>query len=786
MPIRVIIVVLLLPMLALATERRDEYYRRALAGTEQFIQRFNQPETAGDFTIYTLFDNIALLLSANVDLPKEQRPSLEPVLLMLRTAEEMQDKNPDSRTFGNFRWYWSSPGVTDPNAVEFAAARMLSIYLDTPDPLTEETRSILSQMLQRSASACLIRKVRPDYTNIALYNAIHLILLGQILERPSVMHEGKRRLQNIVISIWDHGIFEYNSPAYYFIDVDALQLGFRHSSDTQTRQMIHALLDLFWADLSLHWYKGGLRLAGAQSRTYNFLFGTSVPMTRILSFADLAPYDHQARYNAVLNSFRALYQPPPNIVQHNGQYPRWSTRNWGSDPGQWAATYICDDIALGTAGTKYDSQQNMVQTVDMPDEIAGSSQPRCYFIADGRKDPYGTESLPIGSAGQQKALHLDHLWFGTQRTVDSLGMALYPLEALADPQVKNVQSHFVVRKPESIWIENKPITLSPHQPVCVGSKPVIFRYKTCAFGVRAVWTRHLNGQPAEVFLLDDGNKHGVYRLTIDHGTPSAWEMTDGGRHTGAKDLGGKPVLPGAAFWLRIASHLESEEQFSDWRHQFTTANINRLNVRCNDVDIEIAGQEGIVSVKRNDSIFTTEPAAPMGILTLDGKDLGRHILEKIPEVARFAQRCKETKPIVVEPSGTYWESETGYSFFDDWIESDPAASDGFAARINNEVSWQLQVEQPGEYTLWGRVQTFDSQHDSFYAESAKQLPDGSFMHRSMSADWNLGVRADWTWVRLPIPICLEKGIWQLTLKPREYEGRIDQLFLTIDPATCPP
>jgi len=769
---------------ASAEDRLAEYYLRAVPTAEQFVRRFDKTAPVDDFAVYTLFDNIAILVSANVDLPAEQRPSLEPVTRLLQVAEEMQDRNPSSRTFGNFRWYWRTANVTDPNAVEFAVARMLSIYLDTPDPLSDEARNMLTQLLEYSVNACLKRRINPDYTNIALYNAMHLILLGQIVDRPDVTQEGKRRLRNIVAHIWNHGIFEYNSPAYYFIDVDALQLGFRHVSDAQTKQTIHTLLELFWTDLSLHWYKPGFRLAGAQSRTYNYLYGTNDHMFRFFAFAGMAPYDQDAKYHAVLNSLRALYQPPPEIVKLNDLYPRGIARNWGRDQGQWAVTYMLDDIVLGTAGAKYNARQNMVQTVDMPDWETAEDladipvcletwqfKPRSYFIADGREDPYGTKLYPTGRAEQQKPLHLDALWFGSQRTVDSLGIALYPPEAIADPVVVNVQSHFVVRKPESIWINDQQVALSPNQPVNVGNLPVVFRYRNCAFGIRAVWTRHQNGQPAEVFLVDDGNEQGVYRLTVEHGVPPLESADD--------------CIAGTAFWVRIGSRLESESQFSTWRQQYISSAVNRLDVRHNDIDIEVAGQDGIVAVKWADSVVTTEPAAPTGILTLNGQDLGRSILKKIPEVVRFVKQRNDAIPIVVNSSGTYWEVEGGYSFFDDWIEPDELASGGVAARINQDVSWQLQVEQSGEYFLWGRVQTRDTEHDSFRVETAKRLPDGSFMRRSMNVDWNLGVRAHWTWVCLPVPIRLEKGVWQLTLKPREYEGRIDRLFLSVDPAVKP-
>ena len=787
---RILLVLLSLSLAVAAEDRLAEYYQRAVPSAERFCRRFDQEEPTDDFTIFTLFDNIAILVSANADLPEGERPSLETVTKLLRIAETMQDRNLESRTFGNFRWYWSSTGVTDPNAAEFAVARMLSVLLDTPSggegpPISDEARDILEQLLEYSVTPCLNRRIRPDYTNIALYNATHLILLGQVLDSPEVSEEGKRRLQNIVAAIWEHGIFEYNSPSYYFINVDALQLAYRHVKNEQVRQMIHALLELFWTDLSLHWFSPGLRLAGAQSRMYNYLYGTNDHMFRLFAFAGLGPYDHNARYHAMLNSFRAQYQPPKEIVALNAQYPRWTTRNWGQNQGQWATMYMFEDIALGTAGAKYDTQQNMVQVIDMPDPIAGTPtrfKPRSYFIADGREDPYGTKLSPTGSGGQQKALHLDALWFGAQRTVDSLGIALYPPEAIKDPTVINVQSHFVVRKPESIWVGDESITLSPHQPCNVGNQPVVFRYETCAFGVRAVWARQQNGQPAEVFLVDDENEHEVYRLTVRH--HKIFSQKSGDREEANPFCANDP-LAGTAFWIRIGSHIETDDQFTTWRQQFMSATVNRLIVNNNDIDIEVAGQDGIVAVQWVDSVVTTEPAAPLGILTFDGRDLGRPILERIPEVAQFAKQLNEVVPIIVEPSGTYWDVETGYSFSADWLEPDASASGGLAARINDDVSWKLQIEQPEEYYLWGRVKTIDDQHDSFFVETARQLPDSSFMRRSFQANWQLGTRTIWTWVRLPMPILLEEGVWQLTLKPREYDGQIDQFFLTSDPGKLP-
>ena len=226
---RVLFAILFISPITLAEDRLAEYYHRAIPAVERFLRTLDETgHPTSDFTIFTIFNNIAILVSANADLPEEERPGMESAMKLLRLAVTMQDRNPDSRTFGNFRWNWSRTGVTDPNAAEFAVARMLSITLDTPEPLTEEARSLLFELLEYAVNPCLRRRIPPDYTNIAFYNATHLILLGQVLDRPEVSEEGKRRLLNIVAHIWNHGVFEYNSPAYYFINVDSLQLAYRH------------------------------------------------------------------------------------------------------------------------------------------------------------------------------------------------------------------------------------------------------------------------------------------------------------------------------------------------------------------------------------------------------------------------------------------------------------------------------------------------------------------------------------------------------------------------------
>lgn len=775
------------------SKRLENYYTRAIPATENFIKRLiknGNVEPWANLGVRSLIDQCYLLASANVDLPEEKRPSLESTIPLLKLAEEMQDRNPESRTFGNFRWYWRTPEVTDQNAVEFVASHAIPVWFEAREKLPPEARLILARILRRSVDGCLKHRVRSDYTNIAIYNFVHLIILGQIFDRPDAVLEGERRLQLFLLNVWDHGIFEYNSPTYYTVDVDALQLGLRYIKSSSTKRSIQKLLDLFWTDLALNWYQPSFRHAGAQSRTYNYLYGVA-GTTRLFDFAGLAPTDNSTKNPDYLNSLHASYQPDKKILKHNQQYPRLVARRWGAKPEQWATSYILNDIALGSAGAAYKrARQNMVLTVDLADfdefpQTPPKFQPRNYFIADGREDPYGTNRYPTSSAGHEKALHAEAFWFSAQRTTDALGIVVYTPETLNDPVLTNVQSHFVFRKPETIFLNNNSVELSA-EPVEVGEKPVVFRYGNKAFGIRVLWTRDKDGQAPKAFLVNDGNKHGVYRLTIDHWAKNV-----------PVSYNGLTAPPGAAFWVRIGSQLDTAEKFNAWCRNFAEAAVEKLDIQNDNIAIRIAGTDGVVSATGTELAtpmvqIVTEPAGPNGILTLNGNDLGRPILEQVPMVADFVKRKQELKPITLDSTGTYWEAENGFCFLNFLTESNSEASGEKAVRVNGEVFWLLDVKQAGDYYLWAHVSAIDPEHDSFMINWTKQVHDGLQLSDETGGAWHIGSGQDWRWVPLKlenekpiVPLKLEPGIWRITLRPREPDGLVDRFFFTTDPNAKP-
>ena len=764
-------------------DRQAEYFARAIPSAEGFVKRLTQEGPWPNLGVRSLMDNAYILAFA--DRWKADSAPLDQTIPLLKLTEEMQDQDPESRTFGNLRWYWRTPEVTDRNAVEFVTAHALPIWLDARNRLPPESKEILERILRRSVDGCMKHGVSPDYTNIAIKNAVNLILLGENFDRPDAAQLGKERLQSILACFWDHGVYEFVSPTYYAPDIDMLQLGYRYVKCEPTKEVFRTMLEFFWTDLAMNWYKPSFRMSGAQSRTYNFLYGAE-GSSRFLEFVGLAPRNSRANAVGYLSSFNAQYTPPKEILALTERYPRRILQRWGAGSTQWRTTFVLDDIALGTSGAAYGRvKQNMILTVDLADyaDVPADSVallPRNYFISDGREDPYGINRYSTSTAGHMKALHMDQMWIGAQRDGDAIGVAMYPDWSLNENVMTNVQTHFVFRKPDAIYLNGQKIDIAKNVAQPIGAEAVVFRYGSRTIGIRVPWTRGKDGQSPIPYLIDDGNDRGVYRLTVDH-WPRATPIS-------TKDLGD---APGIALWVRIGSHLDTTAKFDAWSKSFREAQVEKLDVNKDDISFHVAGVDGSVKVDGRNlagprSVVSVEPGGPDGILLLDGKDLGRPILESIPFVAEFAQKMKNLKPVPVSTSGAEWEAEDGVCLLLHLAEDDDMASGGKAVRINAESYWALDVKEPGTYYLWARVVALDPEHDSFRIEWTSQ--DG----KRFGGDWHLGQGPTWRWIPLKLnneravaPLELTPGPWRLTLRPREMDGRVDKLVLTTDPAAIP-
>ena len=128
--------------------------------------------------------------------------------VLFDVAAEMQDRDPKSRSYGNYRWYYRDGYVMDWNAVDFCMQTGSIMARNHRGKMTPGQRTKFEKLLELSIQGCLNHRVRPSYTNIALMNAANLILLGEACSRPDAFEEGVKRLDAFGLNTALFGVCE--------------------------------------------------------------------------------------------------------------------------------------------------------------------------------------------------------------------------------------------------------------------------------------------------------------------------------------------------------------------------------------------------------------------------------------------------------------------------------------------------------------------------------------------------------------------------------------------------
>ncbi len=696
--------------------------------------------------------------------------SRERLAPLFEAGAQMQDRDPASRDYGNFRWYWRETAVDDRNAVEFCMQAATLIWLRHRDRLPPDARAVLARTLELAAEGCRRHRVSPSYTNIALMNAANLVLLGEGLGQDAVAAEGYRRLDGVCAAIATEGIHEYGSPTYYGVDLDDLVLLEAFCQRETGRAQAQALLALFWSDVALNYWQPSQRLAGTHSRDYDYLRGFGALDTHLWYQGWL---DGPSRGGAaVLFPLLGRWRPGADILaRRDAPFPRTLRQSWGGNPHQVRMHAMHAGVTLSTSGEGYGAM-DLPLTVDLPGD---RTYPRGYFIPDGRHDPYG--QVKIQEKAHRKTLHLRPFWCGTQCGDDALGLVLYRA-ADVPAGTQTLESHFVLpRDVDGFWIGGRPVVPDAAGSALPPGRALVLRRGRAVVGLRVPWARAVDGTAAAVTLVDDGNRHGVVRLTVTH-------------HVAA---GARPVsaLPGAAFWVRVGDGVADDAAAVRWGEAFAAA---EARVQAAPDSLAIGGSGGAGSIALAVQLpacavtRVEPPRGPAAVLEVNGVDLGRRLLQHLPCLRTLTPQppLAALTPVAVTTQAL-WEAEAGSLCGAMQTAPDGAAAGermvwtpgeaGSGGGPRGTVAWVLDCERAGDYRLWGRVRAATPENDSFVA----RLTDMAGA-QLWACDWHIGSGPGWRWVpldRQPRPWPAGRSV--LELRTREAGAAIDRLLLTTNP-----
>ncbi len=733
-----------------------------------------------NMTSRELFTYALLLCEARINLDRLDR--------LFEVAARMQDRDPESRGYGNFRWNWRDGAVLDFNACDFCMENAAVIWIKHRELLTDKQRKDLRELIDYAIKGCLRHRVSSGYTNIAIMNAQNLILMGEMLGRDDVLAEGRKRLDDFCAYTAVNGIHEYCSPTYASVDLACLHRLHTYCVTPAVREQCEALLKVFWLDAIANCFAPSFRLGGAHSRDYDYLCGCGGVEAWLAAAGCFASPNPNA--TPPLLWLQSSWRPPADWLRDLQVVPRVMTQVWGPSGSEYRVMWAGRHVALSIAGKTYHNMD-----APMVVNFAGpQTMPRGYFIADGRRDPYGKKVIPEGTGPHRKTLHLMPHWHAVQDGQDALGLALHRREDSRDHPT--LESHFVLPYPsDELFIGGRAVTFDAKAPKALPVAPgaaVVIRHGAAAAAIRVVWGQNTVRESAPVALIHDGNPHSVIRLTVAH--HDQWGMpidTD------------TPV--GAAFWVRVCDQADNAEHFARWRREFATA---AADARCDDGTLAITASAAsgqtlrLVTQKPFMALSGAEPTSARAVLAVNGRDFGGECLAGLPvvvaykrQIAEALKRQREGSVVILPDRDAVWEAEAGAVFpnmvvaKDDpqasggsyvWAPGEPGARGGGAGYILQN----LQVAKAGLYYLSARVIAPSPEDDSFFVSVSSEK--FSILDQFV---WHLPrVSMEWYWAMVAdrgnpdgIPLRLPEGTVTLRIQVREDGAKIDQLRLSPQP-----
>lgn len=445
----------------------------------------------------------------------EQRsPQMEGAFQRL---EKMQDRDPASKTYGNFCWYWREQKPGDLNAVEFVTQQAALLKLRYSDRLSPEAGKSLDRLLALAVEGIHRQKVDVGYTNIYLMKTWNLLALGEGLKRPELVLEGSGMLDHWIAFTSQNGIREFLSPTYYGTDLDSLALMSGQLANPTIQKKAESILRLFWTDIAANWFEPAGRLGGAHGRDYDYLTGHGELDRHLLDAGWIeTPKANSSAFQVFAQATR--WVPPEALHQEAlSAIPRYAFQKWDAPDTAWASQYVGHHFSIGVSGSSQGPEDKPFAL-----NLTGPAGPKTVmvnFFMDGRDDPYGKDKVATGASGHKKAHHLFPFFSAVQSGAEVLFLSSWPpqgpLASKKDPVPVCLQSHLDLPAEAVVWTQDKPADPSQSsQPL--PDNVCFLRMGDVAVGVHFLLATDPSGLPVTAEVVNDGLAYGARRLSVVH------------------------------------------------------------------------------------------------------------------------------------------------------------------------------------------------------------------------------------------------------------------------------
>lgn len=431
--------------------------------------------------------------------------------------ESMQDRDPASRTYGNFRWYWRESKPGDLNAVEFVTQQGVILKLLYADRLSSKASQSLDRILKYAVEGIHRQGVNVDYTNIYLMKTWNLLALGQALKRPELSSEGAKMMDTWIAFSRKNGITEFLSPTYLGTDLDSLGLMVNYLTDPQAKGKAEGALRFVWDNIAANWFEPAQRLGGSHGRDYDYLTGHGYLDQHLRDAGWLTSDSRKNPAQPHVFDEACRWSPPPELHQMAlTEIPRFVSQRCGTNDFDWASQQIGHHVSIGVVGAGKGVEDKPFRV-----NIAGPAGPKTVianFFMDGRNDPYGSKTIPTGASGHMKAHHLDPLFRALQSGSDVLFCSSYPGVKPPPKDESNyscLNSHLDIPEEAEVWsvdhLLDQKLTTQP-----IPGNICFLRMGDVAVGIRFLLAEDTFGKPVTAQLISDGHQFNAKRLSVTH------------------------------------------------------------------------------------------------------------------------------------------------------------------------------------------------------------------------------------------------------------------------------
>lgn len=287
----------------------------------------------------------------------------------LRKLISLQDKDPESRTYGLWSYYAEEPLekmlAPDYNWTDFICRIFLHIMKQHGECLSEDLKALLKTSMRMGAECSRRRNVSADYTNISIMSLNTIIGAAEVCEDEALLDYGRNRLAKVLAyDKFCNSFSEYNSPCYTLILLEELARMRALFQDKECLRMAEELDQLAWRMFAMHYHAASKQMAPPHIRAYHDFADENLAMVVYLgtegkygAFSEKCVEMTRLPYRCPKEYWHYFEPVTEERFVSEAYYRKNDLRDPKEDttiirnvdsPDLWATTYMKPDYSLGS------------------------------------------------------------------------------------------------------------------------------------------------------------------------------------------------------------------------------------------------------------------------------------------------------------------------------------------------------------------------------------------------------------------------------------------------------